>query len=236
MNAITPAAPTNQVADLKHVAILRTLGRVHDLVSRGMRPSLIASVVATNTKTIGQVYRAIMGRSPPSGQPPNNALHYLRKKDEYAILGALMAIAYMRQRSDQTSRSICPDTLCLTSDFIRANVGRSDIYHPLLNSDTQPTAAGVPPISGTLIEMLYFIIRDIQIKQADLVKCTHPTCGRPYIWHNLAPVTSTTAEPCPWCRLAQRANGQRPVRSAPTIANDVDAFNDDHQHQLGATA
>gem|GEM_PF-5999239 len=201
-----------------------------------MRPSLIAAVVPTNTKTIGQVYRSIMGRSPPSGQPPTNSLHYIRKKDEYAALGALMAISYLRQRTDHTVRSICPDTLCLTTDFIRANVSRSDIYHPLLSSGIQPTASGVPAISGTLIEMLYFIVRDITIKQADIVKCTNPSCGRPYIWHNLAPVTSTTTEPCPWCRLSRKHDGvsRKSSSAAADLASDLSSVEHDQTQQMVA--
>lgn len=209
--------------ELKHVAILRTLARVHDLVARGMRPSLIATIVPTTPKTVGQIYKSLMGRSAASGQPPTNALHYLRKKDQYATLGALMAIAYFRQQTDKTSRSICPDSLCVTVDFIRANVARSDIYHPLLTSDMQPTADHIPRISGTLIEMLYFIVRDITIKQADLVKCTAPSCGRPYIWHNLASATSTTLEPCPWCRINHRYAGNAgPLRRVDIqMANEL---------------
>lgn len=208
MNTVMSVEPESQShAGCVHLVEARTLTLCHELIVRGMRPTLVSSVLPVPQRVTTRMYRTVFGRSASSGQPPTSSLHYLSRSDSHAALGSQLGLLYFRQVRGQLPR-VCPISLCNTVDWARKSLIDSDVALAANTpkTPTRPVHRFIPDIAGPLIEFTYYIVQDIKIKAAFLTKCETPSCGHVFITHQQSTAARHGSD-CPWCRLA-KAGGQ----------------------------
>lgn len=205
----TPDVEKDLHAGVQHLVEVRVLTLVHELIIRGMRPTLVSSILPVPQRVTSRVYRTVFNKSASSGQPPTSSLHYLTKSDSHAALGGLMGLMYARQvRGATAAKGVCPIALCATVDWARTSLADSDVAVSAntSKSHSRPVHRFIPAVNGPLIEFCYYVVQDIRIKTAFLTRCQNAACGHVYITHQQSTAPRHGSD-CPWCRLSKAGAG-----------------------------
>lgn len=157
------------------------------LLNRGLRPTMVSSIVPIKARKARQLYREIYGRGPTSGQHPQNVMHYL-VNDHYSMLASMAATLYMRQRANQPSDGVDPGILIRVHDLLEPTIKTAPYYRNLASQH------------GELICMLYFVARDLYTRVAEMTRCR--TCGATHIIHQQARHLYVDTN-CPYCRVTR---------------------------------
>lgn len=138
-----------------HALIGRTV-IARDLVSRGMRPTLVKSLTNVRQREVRQLWFEKHGQHSTPGQTPKNLVHYLKGDRQHCDI-SYAAVVYLNLSDQSAKYQIDPAVIIDAYDIVQHDV---------------PTFS---------VEAMYYIARDWKNRQFHYEDC--PKCRLPFITH-----------------------------------------------------